>query len=176
MSKKMHTLTHPHALPPPLLKHISWVQKVQQKEATNKKVWLQHKFHSQLVCNFLILLHVYIDQCNCTPFTQINKFFPSLTTRRLLATTCLWCHLGSWSFSEPVFLSYSYLSRSLADRWGTTVDFTTSFLHSSWFSAFCSKMFHSRPVHSLMLFSHRFLCLPLSPSLFQFQFQLKMAS
>ena len=55
----------------------------------------------------------------------------------------------------------SYLSRSLADRWGTTVDFTTSFLHSSRFSAFRSVMFHGRPVHSLMLFSHRFLCLPL---------------
>ena len=55
----------------------------------------------------------------------------------------------------------SYLSRSLADRWGTTIDFTTSFLHSSRFSAFCSSIFHSRPVHSLILSSHRFLCLPL---------------
>ena len=55
----------------------------------------------------------------------------------------------------------SYLSHSLADHWGTTVDFTTSFLPSSQFSAFRSMMFHSRPVHSLMLSSHRFLCLPL---------------
>ena len=61
--------------------------------------------------------------------------------------------------SEQDFLSY--LSRSLADRWGTTADFTTSFLHSSRFSAFRSMIFHSRPVHSLMLSSHRFLCLPL---------------
>ena len=59
------------------------------------------------------------------------------------------------------YLILSNLSRSLADRWGTTVDFTTSFLHSSRFSAFRSMMFHSRPVHSLMLSSHRFLCLPL---------------
>ena len=58
-------------------------------------------------------------------------------------------------------LILSYLSRSLADRWGTAVDFTTSFLHSSRFSAFRSVMFHGRPVHSLMLSSHRFLCLPL---------------
>ena len=58
------------------------------------------------------------------------------------------------------FLS-PYLSRSLADRWGTTVDFTTSFLHFSQFLAFHSMIFHSRPVHSLMLSSHRFLCLPL---------------
>ena len=62
---------------------------------------------------------------------------------------------------EPLTIILSYLSRSLADRWGTTVDFTTSFLHSSRFSAFRSVVFHSRPVHSLMLSSHRFLCLPL---------------
>ena len=55
----------------------------------------------------------------------------------------------------------TYLSHSLADRWGTTVDFTTSFLHSSRLLAFRSSIFHSRPVHSLMLSSHRFLCLPL---------------
>ena len=53
----------------------------------------------------------------------------------------------------------SYLSCSLADRWGTTVDFTTSFLHSLWFSA--SVVWCSIQGHSLMLSSHRFLCLPL---------------
>ena len=63
--------------------------------------------------------------------------------------------------SKCSYLILSYLSCSLADCWGTTVDFTTSFLHSSQFSAFRSMMFHSRPVHSLMLSSHRFLCLPL---------------
>ena len=36
-----------------------------------------------------------------------------------------------------------------------------SFLHSWQFSAFRSMIFHSRPVHSLTLSSHRFLCLPL---------------
>ena len=55
----------------------------------------------------------------------------------------------------------SYLYHSLADRGGTTVDFATSFLHSLRFSAYRSSIFHSRPVHSLMLSSHRFLCLPL---------------
>ena len=37
-------------------------------------------------------------------------------------------HLGKLSELASFFLSY--LSRSLADRWGATVDFTTSFLHS----------------------------------------------
>ena len=53
-----------------------------------------------------------------------------------------------------------HLSHSRADRWGTTVNFTTNFLHSSRISAFRSMLFPSRPVHSLMLPSHRFPCLP----------------
>ena len=64
------------------------------------------------------------------------------------------------------YLILSYLSRSLADRWGTTVDITTSFLHSLRFSAFRSGIFHSRPVHSLMLSFPSFpLSAFLSPSL-----------
>ena len=58
--------------------------------------------------------------------------------------------------TQPSFLFLSYLSQSLADCWRTTEDFTTGFLHSSQFSAF-----HSRPVHSLMLSFHHFLCLTL---------------
>ena len=58
-------------------------------------------------------------------------------------------------------LLLSYLSCSQADCWGTTIDFTIGFLHSLRFLAFGSSIFHSRPIHSLMLSSHRFLCLPL---------------
>ena len=56
---------------------------------------------------------------------------------------------------------YLHLSCSLADHWGTTGDFTTNFLHFSLFSAFHSMIFHSRPIQSLMLSSHHFLCQPL---------------
>ena len=67
-----------------------------------------------------------------------------------------------WPLGKPNKIDLpSYLSHSLADHWGTTVDFTTSFLHSSQFAPFHSMIFHSRPVHSLMLSSRRFLCLPL---------------
>ena len=83
--------------------------------------------------------------------TAISVF--QLILLPLSATLCLDLYLS-------IYLSI-YLSRSLADRWGTTVDFTTSFLHSSRFSAFRSVMFHGRPVHSLMLSSRRFHCLPL---------------
>ena len=63
---------------------------------------------------------------------------------------------------RPESLSQSlhlHLSRSQADIWGIIVDLTTSFLHSLRFSALGSMIFHSRPVHFLMLSSHRFLCL-----------------
>ena len=48
-------------------------------------------------------------------------------------------HSELWTSHLPHHL---HLSRSLADRWGTTVDFTTNFLHSSQFSAFHSMLFH----------------------------------
>ena len=85
-----------------------------------------------------------------------------LTPTRLLAP-CFKTGQGmerGWRTSKTGLLS-SYLFRSLADHWGISVDFTTSYLHSSWFVAFRSSIFHSRPVHSLMLSSHCFLCLPL---------------
>ena len=45
-------------------------------------------------------------------------------------------------------------------RWGTTDDFATSFFHFSLFSTALWDLPNSRPVHSLMLSSHLFLCLP----------------
>ena len=51
-------------------------------------------------------------------------------------------------------------------RWGTTDDFTTSSLYFSLFSTALRDLPNSRPVHSLTLSSHLFLCLPcLLPSL-----------
>ena len=85
------------------------------------------------------------------------NYFPFYS--RNLSSCCLEIRSKTFLF-QRYFLS-SYLSRSLADRWGTIVDFTTSFLHSSRFSAVRSMIFHLRPVHSLMLSSHHFLCLPL---------------
>ena len=45
-------------------------------------------------------------------------------------------------------------------RWGTTDDFATSFLHFLLFSTAFWDLPNSRPVHSLMLSSHLFLCPP----------------
>ena len=45
-------------------------------------------------------------------------------------------------------------------RWGTTDDFATSFLHFPLFTTALWDLANSRPVHSLMLSSHLFRCLP----------------
>ena len=80
-----------------------------------------------------------------------------------------------WQSLKSLPLSI-YLSHSLADHWGTTVDFTTSFLHFLWFLAFSRSIFHSRPVHSLMLTSHCFLCLPLRLPLWTVRCRIVLAS
>ena len=49
-----------------------------------------------------------------------------------------------------------HLFLNRGDRWGTTDDFTTSFLHFSLFSTALWNLSNSRPVHSLMLPSHPF--------------------
>ena len=55
---------------------------------------------------------------------------------------------------------HHHLSLDREGRWGTTGDFATSFLHFSLFYTAFWDLPNSRPVHSLMLSSHLFLCLP----------------
>ena len=60
--------------------------------------------------------------------------------------------LGTQAFTYPVVL---------VDRWGVTDDLATSSLHSSHLSAFLMAAPSVMPVHSGMLSSHLFFCLPL---------------
>ena len=68
-----------------------------------------------------------------------------------------------------VYFSYTKTSSSLSlnrkGGFGTSDDFTTSFLHCSMFSTVLWDLANSRLVHFLMLSFHHFLCLPclLSP-------------
>ena len=56
-----------------------------------------------------------------------------------------------------IIIIYPLLNRE--GRWGTTDDFAINFLHLSPFSTALWDLANSRPVHSLMLSSHLFLCL-----------------
>ena len=76
-------------------------------------------------------------------------------------------HTTQWLTSWPVVPSVTLVSHhhhhhslNHEGRWGTTDDFATSFLHFSLFSTALWDLPNSRPVHSLMLSSHLFLCLP----------------
>ena len=62
-------------------------------------------------------------------------------------------------FSGSFIIIISHLSLNWKGSLGFTGDFTTSFLHFSLFSTALWDLAHSRPVHSLMLSSHLFLCL-----------------
>ena len=65
--------------------------------------------------------------------------------------------------SHPEISSHlisSHLSLSLEGRWDTTDDFATCFLHFSLFSTALWDLANSKLVHSLMLSSHLFHCLP----------------
>ena len=53
-----------------------------------------------------------------------------------------------------------WITAEILDLCDTTEDFATSFLHFSLFSTALWDLPNSRPVHSLMLSSHLFLCLP----------------
>ena len=53
-----------------------------------------------------------------------------------------------------------HLSLNCEDRWGTTEDFTTSFLHFSLFSTALWDLANSSHVHFLIVSSRLFLCLP----------------
>ena len=106
---------------------------------------------------------VFLDRCTWDlQVFACDRVFVILGVQSLSLT-----HTGRQTDPHPTHTHHTHahlhlhLPCSLADLWGTTGDFTANFLHSSRFSASHSMMFHSRPVYSLLLSSHHFLCLPL---------------
>ena len=73
------------------------------------------------------------------------------------ATVSLKTVLGEMKLNQPSSL---HLSLNRGGRWSTTDDLTTSFLHFSLFPTALWHLANTRSVHSLMLSSHLFLCLP----------------
>ena len=77
-------------------------------------------------------------------------------------STILFCHKA---ITGPLidcsnYHHHHHQSLNHEGRWGTSDDFATSFLHFSLFSTAFWDLRNSRPVHSLMLSSYLFLCLP----------------
>ena len=96
--------------------------------------------------------------------TRLSKLecYTPVRTSHLLSSTCL----SKLECYTPVRTSHRYhhhhfnLFLNREGRWGTTDDFTTSFLHFPLFSSAFWDLANSRPVHFLTLSSHLFLCLP----------------
>ena len=72
----------------------------------------------------------------------------------------LTCQIVFFVFLFLTHHHYHHQSLNREGRWGTTDDFATSFLHFSLSSTALWDLANSRPVHSLMLSSHLFLCPP----------------
>ena len=103
-------------------------------------------------------------------FFSINFYLKSFV-RFLCVCDCHWLHLllRELLSVEVVLKILCSFPLSLipfhnhGGCWGTTDDFTSSFLHFSLFSSALWDLANSRPVHSLMLSSHFFFCLPPLP-------------
>ena len=68
--------------------------------------------------------------------------------------------LKIWAVKEKKKVSHLIYSLTVRGHWGNTEDLTTTFLHFPLFSTAFLDLANSRPVHSLMLSSRLFLCLP----------------
>ena len=89
--------------------------------------------------------------CSCSVSWTLSAGRPSSCWR--------WAWLSCrYSLSSHLISSHPSLNRE--GRWGTTDDFGTNFLHFPLLSTALRDLANSRPVHSLMLSSHLFLCLP----------------
>ena len=93
----------------------------------------------------------------------IARGFPRLLVERKTATAVISNYsleLQHHTYSVHHHHHNHHQSLNREGCWGTTDDFATSLLHFSLFSTALWDLPNSRPVHSLMLSSHLFLCLP----------------
>ena len=90
---------------------------------------------------------------NITIYNTVNTPMVNIVLIRFISIYIKWFPL------MPCLACLAYPVVSV-DRWGTTDDLATSSLHSSRLSAFLMAAPSVKPVHSGMLSSHLFLCLP----------------
>ena len=87
--------------------------------------------------NFFILFPFFLSLCTSTFHPPLNNSSLHLLVGLVVKASTsrvedpgFESHLGQ-NFAGSSFTSSSHLSHSVADCWGNTVDFTTSFLHST---------------------------------------------
>ena len=106
-----------------------------------------------------ILQHVNCNEHNTITMTFISK------KHKLMQYQTIKKGDGREKAIQNIHHHHHHQSLNRESHWGTTDDFATSFVNFSLFSTALWDLANSRPVHSLMLSSHLFLCLPclLSP-------------
>ena len=125
-------------------------------------IFLSAFVFSILLRYFQIVLVCVYECCNSVSICMVLVF--SVTLAKLLAERererDAKLLAGKRERGTCQALISSHLSLNREGCWGTTDDFATSFLHFSLFSTALWDLANSRPVHSMILSSHLFLCLP----------------
>ena len=109
--------------------------------AKGETKWLCHKEQNYLAKKYFLCINT--DKSNNTKPANGNS-----------CTYCLFSGQLASPLGDPFLLLH--LSLIQGGHWGTTADFTTSFLHFSLLSTDLWDLANSRPAHSLILSSHLF--------------------
>ena len=112
---------------------------------TWRAAWLM--WLSEKTCLIDVVL---IDVKRCLTDVAVTKDKPDWCGFNWCEEMPDWCHHHH----------HHHQSLNRKGRWGTTDDFATSFFYFALFSTALWDLVNSRPVHSLMLSSYLFLCLP----------------
>ena len=124
--------------------------KLQHPSRLKRQVWWKLKWIPEPVYCEQIITHTKkkkekIKNGRTTQCDHVEKYYLHVLFRVLVCTN------GS---------NFLHLTLNHKGHWGTTDDFSTYFLHFSLFSTALWDLANSRSVHSLMLSSRLFFCLP----------------
>ena len=101
------------------------------------------------------------SRCKASCYSWWRSAYPiPLIVTHIFFLSLNWCQINGAFQSKILLHHHHHQSLNREGPWGTTDDFATSFLHFFVFSTALWDLANSRPVHSLMLSSHLFLCLP----------------
>ena len=103
---------------------------------------------------------VTVTKCGCNEVRMISKLARHKIDEQVMICFYFTEKLYVCWKEEPFHHHHHHLFLNREGRWGTADDFATGFLHFSLFSTALCDLANSRPVHSLMLSSHLFLCVP----------------